>query len=171
MTTAAQVGCFVARDLNPWEGPALFVMTGNPDVTRYMGFRTHKSVDEATKLIEQYRNSPTKWLAVCPAEAPGDIIGVVGFEVARHQATMSIMFRPDWKARGAGREFCKPFVQWIFTHPQIWRLWTYVHISNIQGQRVTERMGATREGLLRRFEFFPNVSTEPQACYIYSITR
>lgn len=164
----AQVGRFTIRDLNPWEGPQLFVMTGNANVTRYMGFRTHKSVGEATQLIEQYRNSVAKWQGVY---SNNDLLGVVGLEVARHQATMSIMFRPDWKARGAGREFCRPFVQWIFTHPQMWRLWTYVHIDNIPGQRVTERMGATREGLLRRFEFFPNLSTEPQACYVYSIVR
>jgi RimJ/RimL family protein N-acetyltransferase len=166
--TSAQVGRFTMRDLNPWEGPALFVLTGDPDVTRYMGFCTHKHVDEATQLIEQYRSSPTKWQAVC---SNNDVLGVVGLEVMRHQATMSIMFRPDWKARGAGREFCRPFVQWIFTHPQTWRLWTYVHVDNIAGQRVTERMGATCEGLLRRFEFFPNVSTEPQDCYVYSIVR
>jgi len=169
--TSAQVGRFTLRDLNPWEGAALFVLTGNPDVTRYMGFRTHESVDEATRLIEQYRNSIAKWQAVCPADNPNDILGVIGLEVARHQATMSIMFRSDWKARGAGREFCKPFVQWIFTHPQTWRLWTYVHIKNTAGQRVTERMGAQCEGVLRRFEFFPNVSTEPQDCYVYSIVR
>ena len=164
----AQVGRFVLRDLNPWEGSALFVMTGNPDVTRYMGFRTHKSVDEATQLIATYRNSLAKWQGVY---SDSDLLGVVGIEVARHQATMSMMFRPDWKARGAGREFCRPFVQWIFTHPRTWRLWTYVHKNNIQGQRMTERMGAQCEGLLRRFEFFPNVSTEPQDCYIYSIVR
>jgi RimJ/RimL family protein N-acetyltransferase len=168
MTAQAQVGRFTMRDLNPWEGPQLFVLTGNPDVTRYMGFHTHKSVDEATQLIEQYRNSVAKWQAVC---SNNEILGVVGVEVSRHQATMSIMFRSDWKARGAGREFCKPFVQWIFTHPQTWRLWTYVHVDNIAGQNMTERMGATGEGLLRRFEFFPNVSTEPQDCFIYSIVR
>ncbi len=164
----AQVGRFTLRGLSPWEGPALFILTGDPDVTRYMGFRTHKIVDEATQLIGQYRNSPTKWQAVC---SNNEILGVIGLEVARHQATMSIMFRSEWRARGAGREFCRPFVQWIFTHPQTWRLWTYVHVDNIAGQRVTERMGATREGLLRRFEFFPNVSTEPQDCFIYSIVR
>lgn len=164
----AQVGRFTIRDLNPWEGPQLFVMTGNPDVTRYMGFRMHKSVDEATQLIEQYRSSLAKWQGVY---ADNELLGVVGLEVARHQATMSIMFRSDWKARGAGREFCRPFVYWIFTHPHTWRLWTYVHINNTQGQRMTERMGATREGLLRRFEFFPNVSTEPQDCFVYSIVR
>ena len=164
----AQVGRFTMRDLNPWEGPALFALTGNPDVTRYMGFRTHTSIDEATKLIEQYHNSIAKWQGVYSS---GDLLGIVGLEVARHQATMSIMFRPDWKARGAGREFCRPFVQWIFTHPNMWRLWTYVHVDNIPGQRVTERIGARREGRLERFEFFPNISTEPQACYIYSIVR
>lgn len=164
----AQVGRFVIRDLSPWEGPALFVLTGNPDVTRYMGFRTHASMDEATQLIEQYRNSIAKWQGVYLSN---DLLGVVGLEVARHQATMSIMFRSDWKARGAGREFCRPFVQWIFTHQQTWRLWTYVHVDNIAGRRVTERMGAQCEGLLRRFEFFPNISMEPQDCYVYSIVR
>ena len=167
----AQIGRFAVRNIDPWEGPALFRLTGNPDVTRYMGFRTHTSVDEATQLIIRYQNSVSKWQAVCPADNSSDILGVVGLEVARHMATMSIMFRPDWKARGAGREFCRPFVQWIFTHPQIWRLWTYVHINNIPGQRITERMGGQCEGRLRRFEFFPNVSTEPQDCFIYSIVR
>lgn len=169
--TTAQVGPFIARDIDPWEGPALFVMTGDPQLTKYMGFRTHKTADEATQLIERYHASTSRFLAVCPVDNPGDILGVVGFEVQRHQATLTIMFRPDRKARGAGRQFCKPFIRWIFTHPQIWRVWTYVHVDNIPGQRITERTGATREGLLRRFEFFPNVSTEPQDCYVYSITR
>lgn len=167
----AQVGRFTLRDLNPWEGPQLFVLTSNPDVTRYLGFRTHKFLYEATQLIERYRDSVTKWQAVCSPGDINDVLGIVGLEVSRHQATMSIMFRPDWKARGAGREFCKPFVQWIFTHPQIWRLSAYIHIDNIPAQRVVERMGAQCEGLLRRFEFFPNVSTEPQDCYVYSIVR
>lgn len=167
----AQIGRFLVRDLNPWEGGPLFVLTGNPDIMRYMGFRTHETVNDAARLIEQYRNSVSKWQAICPAGEPSDILGVVGLEVMRHQATLTIMFRQDWKARGAGREFSKPFVQWIFTHPQIWRVWAYCHVDNVPVQRVLERMGAVREGLLRRFEFFPNVSTEPQDCYIYGITR
>ena len=59
---------------------------------------------------------------------------------------MSIMFRRDWRAGGAGREFCRSFVQWNFTHPQTWRLWTYVHVDNIPGQRITERMGLGARG-------------------------
>lgn len=167
----ARIGRFIVRDLNPWEGPQLFVLTGDPYVTKYMGFRTHKTVDEATQLIQLYKHGPAKYQAVCAADSPDDVLGVVGMEIIRHQVTLTIMFRPDWKARGAGREFSKPFVQWIFTHPQVWRVWAYCHKGNIAAQRVLERMGAVREGLLRRFEYFPNVSTEPQDVYVYAIVR
>lgn len=170
--TQAQLGRFLVRDLNPWEGPGLFALTGDADVMRYMGFKRHDTVDQATKLIQLYQDSPTRWLVVCHAASPADILGVVGLEIRGHQATISLMFRRDWKARGAGREFGKPFVDWIFTHPQIWRLWSYVHVDNVQGQRVTEKIGAQIEGRLRRFEFFPNISEdEPQPVYIYSIVR
>lgn len=167
----AKIGRFVVRDLNLWDGPALFVMTGDPGTTHYMGFRTHKTTNEAVRLISQYDLGPAKFQAVCPATKPSNVLGVVGFEVQRHLATVTIMFRRDWQARGAGREFSKPFVQWIFTHPQIWRVWAYCHVDNVPAQRVLERMGAQCEGLLRRFEFFPNVSAEPQDCYVYAIVR
>lgn len=168
----AELGRFVVRDLSPWEGERVFRLTGNPAVMKYMGFRTHASEAEATALIERYLNNPAgRWLAVCPKEEPTDVLGIVGFEVHRHAASVTIMFRPDWKARGAGREFSKLFVQWIFTHTQIWRVWAYCHTDNVPVQRVLERMGAEREGRLRRFEVFPNVSDEPQDCYVYAIVR
>lgn len=165
----AQLGRFIIRDIHPWEGPAVFALTGDPDVMRYMGFAVHKTVDDATALIAQYQNSPTRWQAVCLGD---DMLGIAGLEVRGHQATMSLMFRRCRQARGVGREFSVPFVQWIFTHPTIWRVWSYVHVDNIPGQRVTERTGAQREGRLRRFAFFPNVSTaEPQDVFVYGIVR
>lgn len=167
----AQIGRFIVRDLNPWEAPQLFVLTGNPLITRYMGFATHKTVYDAARLIERYKDSPSKYQAVCPINNPANVLGVIGMEVNRHQATLTLMFHHGWKARGAGRELCKPFVQWIFTHPKIWRVWWYCHVDNVMAQRGLERMGAVREGRLRRFEYFPNVSTEPQDVYVYSIVR
>ena len=164
-------GRFMVRDIGLDEGPRIFAMTGDRKVMKYMGFRTHESVDEARDLILAYRNSPSKWQAVTLAGEPDDILGIVGFEVQGHQVTITIMFRRDWKARGAGREFSKPFVTWMFTHPQIWRVWAYAHVDNIPVQRVLERMGAEREGRLRRFAYFPNLSDEPQDVHIYGIVR
>lgn len=150
----------------------MFALTGDQTTMRYMGFPAHKSVDEATALIAQWRNSPSRFQAVCLIEKPADILGVFGFEVRGHQAIMTIMFRRDMTARGAGREFAVPFVQWIFTHPRIWRVSAYCHVKNIPVQNLLARMGALREGCLRRLEWFPNVSTEePQDVYVYSFVR
>lgn len=167
----AQLGRFLMRDLNPWEGPGVFAMTGDAHVMRYMGFKRHESVDEASALIRQYADSPSRYQAVCLDGDPTDILGIIGLEVMGHQATMTIMFRRDWKARGAGREFCTPFVKWVFTHEKIWRVWAYCHVDNVPVQRTLERMGAEREGRLRRFSYFPNISNEPQDAYVYAIVR
>lgn len=170
-TLTAQLGRFVIRDLHPWEGPGVFALTGDHKVMRYMGFPVHRSVDEATMLIRDYRDSPSRFQAVTLNDSPADILGIIGLEVRGHQVAMTIMFRRDWKARGIGRELSVPFVRWIFTHENIWRVWAYCHVDNVPAQRVLERMGAGREGRLRRFEVFPNISAEPQDVYVYSIVR
>jgi ribosomal-protein-alanine N-acetyltransferase len=165
------LGRFLMRDIAPWEGSRIFAMTGDRVVMQYMGFRAHDTVEQARDLIATYRNSPSKWQAVVLDGQPDDILGIVGFEVQGHQVAITIMFRRDWKARGAGREFSVPFVEWIFTHPKIWRVWAYCHPDNVAVQRVLERMGAEREGILRRFAIFPNLSEIPQDVYVYSIVR
>lgn len=167
----AQLGRFLIRDFTPWDGGRLFRMTGDPVVTKYMGFRTHENPEQAARLLETYGSSPTRWQAVCVDFDPSDVIGMFGLEVRGHSAALTIMFRNDRKARGAGRELSVPLVQWIFTHPQVWRVWAYCHVDNVPVQRVLERMGAVREGLMRRFEMFPNISDEPQDCYLYAIAR
>lgn len=161
----------IVRDIQPWEGPGVFALTGDRDVMRYMGFKVHDTVQEATALIATYRQSPARYQAVCLDGGVTDILGIVGVEIIGHQATVTIMFRRDWKARGAGREFSVPFVRWLFTHSQIWRVWAYCHVDNLPVQRVLERMGAAREGRLRRFAMFPNVSDVPQDAYVYAIVR
>lgn len=168
----AELGRYVVRDVNPWDAPRVFRLTGDPEVMRYMGFPVHKDEAEARVLVARYQeNLQARWLGVALKDVPGDLLGIVGFEVRGHQASMTIMFSRDWRARGAGRAFSAPFVEWIFTHPQIWRVWAYCHVDNLPVQRVLERMGAEREGRLRRFEMFPNVSDEPQDAYVYSIIR
>lgn len=166
--TLFTLGRFTVRDVNMWDRMNVFSLFGDAETVRYMGLRQLKTPQEAGELIKRYEGSPTRWLAVCDGT---EFLGIVGLEIRAHQATVTIAFKRTKKARGAGREFSVPFVQWVFTHPQIWRVWAYCHIDNLPVQRVLVRMGAEREGRLRRFEIFPNLSGEPQDCYIYSIVR
>jgi RimJ/RimL family protein N-acetyltransferase len=168
VTSAAILGRFTLRDVNPWDAPELFALFGDPQTVRYMGLRQLQSVAEASALIERYQTSPTRWLAVLDGT---EFLGIVGMEARGHQVALTIAFKRTWKARGAGRELSVPFVTWIFTHPNIWRVWAYCHVDNLPVQRVLSCMGAEREGRLRRFEMFPNLSDEPQDVFSYSITR
>jgi [ribosomal protein S5]-alanine N-acetyltransferase len=164
----AQLGRFTVRDVNMWDALDIFTLFGDPQIVHYMGLLQLHTFAEASALIERYQSSSTRWLAICEGLK---FLGIVGLEIKGHQAAITIAFKHTGSARGAGREFSKPFVQWIFTHPQIWRVWAYCHVGNIPVQHVLERMGAEREGQLRRFAVFPNISDEPQDCYIYAIVR
>ena len=44
-------------------------------------------------------------------------------------------------------------------------------VENIGSQRVMEKIGMTREGLMRRYIIHPNVSDEPVDSYLYAIVR
>jgi len=163
----AQLGRFTICDVGNGDAWGLLTMLGNPETVRYLGLRPLVSLDDAAALIKRYQaGGPTKWLAI--EESPA-FLGLVGLEIHSHSATVTLV--SNGKRRGFGREFSAPFVAWIFSHPQIWRVWSYVHVDNIMGQRTTERLGATKEGRLRRFEMFPNISDEPQDVFVYSITR
>ena len=161
-----QFGRFTIRDVTEHHAWDLLAMLGNPETVRYLGLRPLANLDEAWDLVKRYQNSPTRWLAIEEGTA---FVGLVGLEVHGHSATVTLV--SNGKRRGFGREFSAPFVAWIFSYSQIWRVWSYVHVNNIMGQRTTERLGATKEGRLRRFEMFPNISNEPQDVFVYSITR
>jgi RimJ/RimL family protein N-acetyltransferase len=164
--TLAMMDCFTVRDVNIWDRMNIYNLFSNPETVRYMGVARLKTVQEAGELIKRYAESPTRWLAICEGTK---FLGIVGLEIRGHQATLTLASNGAHK--GLGREFSVPFVQWIFTHPQIWRVWSYCHVDNLQAQRVNVRMGAQCEGRLCRFEFFPNLSDEPQDVYVYSIVR
>lgn len=160
------------RDVTPFDAEWLFKITGDIDAVRYMGFRVHETVREASEMIQVYEQSPTTFLAVIDKEAPGELLGVIGYEVAGQQATIALKFNlHDRRVRGAGRLVGKPFVQSLVRTTNIWRVWSYCHVDNTPGHRVTEKCGAQCEGVMRRYSVFPNISDEPQDCRLYSVVK
>lgn len=160
------------RPIVPWDAEWLFKITGDFEAVRYMGLRVHKSVREAEELIMTYSRSPSHFVAVVDKSAPGELLGVIGFEQQGHSATIALKFNlHDKRARGAGRLVGAPFVATLLQQPGIWRVWSYCHIDNVLGHRVTERIGGVCEGIMRRYAVFPNLGPEPQDCRLYAIVR
>lgn len=163
---------FIVRPTTPWDAEWLFKITGDPVATRYMGFVTHQTLEEACQMLRDYETSPSTFLAVCERDEPGQLLGVIAYEVVGHQATLSVKLNlHDRRVRGATRLICKPFLQALLAQPNIWRIWSFVHVDNIVSQRTTEKCGATCEGIMRRYAKFPNLSDEPQDCRLYAMVR
>lgn len=155
-------------ELMQWHAPALFELTGDPRVTRYLGFRTHETVHDAARLIEEYARGPAAWQAA--HDDSGRLVGVVGTEKRGHILAMALYGNP--KFRGFGRTAAVPLIDHAMMHdPDVWRVWAHCHVDNVPVQRVLERLGAEREGRMRRYAVFPNISDEPQDCYLYAITK
>lgn len=160
------------REVLPWDAPWLFKITSDPKAVRYMGLSVHQTVHDAYRLIEQYRLSQSTFLAIVDRSFPGELLGVVGYEVQGHSVAMTVKLNlHDRRVYGAARTVCVPFVKELLAQPPIWRVWAYCHVDNMPVQRVLQRMGATCEGVMQRYAVFPNISTEPQDCKLYSIVK
>lgn len=163
---------FTIRDLTPFDAEWLFKITGDPEAVRYMGVKQHTSVREAGELIATYATSPSRFVAVVDVSAPGELLGVIGFEQQGHSVTMALKFNlHDRRARGAGRLVGAPFARVLLQRPAIRRVWCYCHRDNVPVHRVLAKSGWQFEGIMRKYAVFPNISDEPQECWLYAITR
>ncbi|NOY56808.1 MAG: GNAT family N-acetyltransferase, partial [Actinobacteria bacterium] len=60
---------------------------------------------------------------------------------------------------------------WALSEPEVYRVWAYVNVGNVVSQRVLEKAGMVREGVLHRWAPHPNVSAEPSDAYMYAKWR
>jgi len=55
--------------------------------------------------------------------------------------------------------------------PEVYRVWAVCDTANLASARVLEKVGMTREGILKRWSVHPNVSPEPRDCFVYARVR
>ena len=68
-------------------------------------------------------------------------------------------------------EALSSLVDWALAQPHIWRASAYCDADNSASARVMQKAGMEFEGVLRRYEVFPNVSSEPRDCLMYAKAR
>lgn len=158
---------FTLRPITRNDDAGVHAMISDEDVTRYLGVRRSQTWRDTYRLIDQYQRSPSRWLAVRDLE--GQFLGLIGLERQGHSVALTIV--SNGRMPGLGRRVSVPVVETLFAQPGVRRVWAYCHPLNFPVQRVLTRMGAEREGCLRKFAVFPNLSDAPQDVYVYAIVR
>lgn len=150
----------ILRPLQQDDDTAVFLYASNPNLTRYTLFETHRTIDESRWFVNEYAQSryaakEPEPLGILIKDDPlGMIVGSVGaFWVSQPHGVMEMGYtlsEPHW-GRGYIVEAAQALMRFVFDDYAIQRLQARVIVGNAASERVVQKLGFTREGVLRSF--------------------
>lgn len=156
------------------DADAIFEYGSDPEVARYADWPTRTTIDAVVQMLggrDAEWNSGTEfyWVMTLP---PNDrAIGAVSCCVSGHTAEFGfVLNRQHWR-NGFATEASRAIVDWAFSVPSIWRLFATCDVENRASARVLEKVGLSREAILRCSIIRPNLSGEPRDAFLYARVR
>lgn len=155
----------ILRPVTEEDATAVFLYASNPNLTRYTLFETHQSIEQSRWFVGSYAHSrytakePDPLGIVIKEDPVGMIVGALGaFWVSQPNGTMEMGYsiaEPFW-GRGYIPEACKALIDYVFAEYAVERLQSRVFVENVASERVLEKLGFRKEGVLRSFVFRRN---------------
>lgn len=166
------------RRLEIADADALFTRIGSdPEITRYMSWKTNESVSESRDFIASVTDPTTigmpPWghvwgICIEGDPRPSGTIGVV--PSATRLELGYALCHAQW-GRGLMTEACSGLCNALWSNEDVWRIQAYCHIENTGSSRVLEKCGFRYEGVARRMHVMPQLGSEPQDCCLYAQVR
>ncbi len=132
--------------------PALKEWLPDPSVYTYWGKEPSKS-EKNPEMLFANEQKPTKSFHLGIALKDGDkVVGDIYVYLIENDRMASIAIRlaPSCQKKGYGTEALSAMTAFCFENTELQRLWTEVDVRNIPSQRMLEKCGYTREGLIRQ---------------------
>ena len=146
--------------------------TQDAEVARYTSWSPHRSLDETRNFLEQYceagRKAGTVFSWLMTISEGGDAAGMIDFRLTACRAEVGYVLARRYWGRGLMTEAADTVVEWVMAQPEIHRVWATVDLENVASQRVLEKVGMVREGVLRRWMVFPNLSPVPRDVWSFA---
>jgi len=148
----------ILRPVTPADANAVFLYCSNPAITRFTLFETHQTIDDSRWFVHEYArnryaaNEPDPFAIVLKADPLGTMIGALGAHWESQQnLTMEFGYslaEPYWGC-GLATEAVGRLVRHVFEEYALERLQARVFAGNGASGRVLDKLGFTREGVLR----------------------
>ena len=148
--------------------------TANPDVSRYMTWRPHRSLAETEQFLRRCEEVWEKRLAFPWSlwlKADGSFAGMLEARVTEHSVDIGYVLIPRLWRRGLMSEAVAGLVEWAMAQPAIHRVWAVCDVENVPSARLLESVGMQLEGRLRRWLVHPNLGESPRDCFCYAIVK
>jgi RimJ/RimL family protein N-acetyltransferase len=163
-----------ARPPAATDAPAvLAAYAGDPAATRYLAWQPYTSVEPLAAFL---RGRAEAWdradghyaYLLCLDGRP---IGSIGVFVEEPKAMFGYVLGREHWGRGYAAEALRSLVDWAMAEPRLLRAWAYCAAENTASARVMAKAGLHFEGVLRRWQVFPNLGPEPRDCVFYARVR
>ena len=132
----------VARKANEHDCEDVLIWRNDP-ITRQMSHSTEEiSVALHERWFEKALANDALLLLICEAEASGNKIGIVRFDLEGEQATISINLSPQQRGKGLSIPSLEAAIAFLHQHqPQVRRILAEIKEENLASQHCFERVG------------------------------
>ena len=140
------------RPMNEGDVPALREWMPDPSLYTYWG-KGPGRCDKAPELLFQKQEKPSKSFHLGIEETlSGKVIGELWVYLIENDrmASVAIRLATACQGKGYGTEALAEMTRFCFESTQLQRLWTKVDVRNLPSQRILEKCGYSREGLVRQ---------------------
>jgi [ribosomal protein S5]-alanine N-acetyltransferase len=137
---------------------AIFRYASNPNVTRFTTWEAHRDRNDTVRFVAEYvaaryRDQMPDPLLISLREDESHVVGAIGaFWATRANHCMEFGYwlaEPFW-GRGFATEAARALVGHLFAAYEVERVQAHYIEGNDGSGRVMEKVGLTREGILRR---------------------
>ncbi len=146
----------------------------DPEVTRTMTWPPHENIDVTRSVLRRMIDAweqNTRYTYMILEQSSNQAVGMIEIRIEGHKAEIGyVLARVHWD-KGYMTEAAQALVDWAFQQPEIYRVYATTSVDNIGSQRVMEKIGMTREGIMHRYIIHPNVSDVPVDSYLYAIVK
>ncbi len=169
-STIVETPRLLLKELTPELITKLYTTFSNEDIMQFLGLQTIAELEternKFTQGLTMYRISFKHFLML--EKNSGNIIGRIGFHwwhVPHSRAEIGYaMFGNEHKQKGYMTEAIMAVVAFGFNNMNLNRIEAFIGSHNIASQRLVERQGFTKEGLLRA-HYCNNGIIEDSLCY------
>ena len=143
-------------------------------MTRYLTWRPHERMEQTQEFLQgciRAWEGKTRFPYMITRKQTAEIIGMIDIWMEGPKVCVGyVAARAHW-GKGYIPEATRAVINWAFQQPSMYRVYATTDVENTASQRVLEKVGMQREGLLRKYILHPNISDIPRDSYMYATIK
>lgn len=158
MKTILETTRLILRELSIGDAENFYELNQNPNVTRFTGDKSFKSVREAKDFLKNYKdyeqNGYGRWAVICKESE--EFLGWCGLRFDGNKTDIGFRFFEEYWNRGFATESAKACIEYGFEKLKLHEIIGRAMKENIASIKVLEKIGLKFEREME-FELHPGV--------------